>query len=145
MDIPRLGVESELQLLAYATDTAMQDPSCICKLHCSWLQCWILNSLGEAKDRTCILMATSQVVKPLSHTGNSDLVKFKGVVGGEDPKGRNGLVLVDRWHCWARLEPRAGVSAALIHLLPQHRTAVVESSSEQGRDRRFLLHGLFFL
>ena len=27
MEVPRLGVESELQLLAYATVTAMPDPS----------------------------------------------------------------------------------------------------------------------
>ena len=27
MEVPRLGVELELQLLAYATATAMQDPS----------------------------------------------------------------------------------------------------------------------
>ena len=33
MDVPRLGVESELQLLAYATVTAMQDLSHICNLH----------------------------------------------------------------------------------------------------------------
>ena len=26
MEVPRLGVESELHLLAYATETAMQDP-----------------------------------------------------------------------------------------------------------------------
>ena len=27
MEVPRLGVESEVQLLAYTTATAMQDPS----------------------------------------------------------------------------------------------------------------------
>ena len=43
MDIPRLGVESELQLLAYTTVTAMQSPSSICDLHHSLWQCWILN------------------------------------------------------------------------------------------------------
>ena len=32
-EIPRLGVESELQLLAYATDAATQDRSQICDLH----------------------------------------------------------------------------------------------------------------
>ena len=32
MKVPRLGVELELQLLAYATTTAMQDLSHICKL-----------------------------------------------------------------------------------------------------------------
>ena len=33
MEVPRLGVESELQLPAYATATAMTDPSHICDLH----------------------------------------------------------------------------------------------------------------
>ena len=33
MEVPGLGVESEMQLLAYATATAMHDPSHVCKLH----------------------------------------------------------------------------------------------------------------
>ena len=33
MEVPRLGVESELQQLASATATATQDPSCVCDLH----------------------------------------------------------------------------------------------------------------
>ena len=33
MEVPRLGVESELQLPAYTTVTATQDPSCVCDLH----------------------------------------------------------------------------------------------------------------
>ena len=36
MGVPRLGVESELQMLAYATAAATPDPSCVCKLHCSY-------------------------------------------------------------------------------------------------------------
>ena len=32
MEVPRLGVEPELQLLAYTTATAMLDPSHICDL-----------------------------------------------------------------------------------------------------------------
>ena len=35
MEVPRLGVKSELQLLAYTTVTATPDPSRICDLHCS--------------------------------------------------------------------------------------------------------------
>ena len=38
MEVPRLGVESELQLLTYTTAIAMPDPSCICELHCSLRQ-----------------------------------------------------------------------------------------------------------
>ena len=33
MEVPRLGVESELQLLAYTTATATWDPSHVCDLH----------------------------------------------------------------------------------------------------------------
>ena len=61
MEIPRLGVESELQLLAYITAKAMQDLSDVCNLcHSSWLH-WIFNPPREARDQTCIIMDTSQV------------------------------------------------------------------------------------
>ena len=33
MEVPRLGVKSDLQLPAYTIATAMQDPSSICHLH----------------------------------------------------------------------------------------------------------------
>ena len=49
MEIPRLGFESELQMLAYTTATATPDLSHICNLHPSSQQC-ILNSLSEARD-----------------------------------------------------------------------------------------------
>ena len=42
MELPGLGVESELQLLAFATATAMPDRSCVCYLQCSSGQRWIL-------------------------------------------------------------------------------------------------------
>ena len=35
MEVPRLGVQSELQLLATVTATATPDLSCICNPHCS--------------------------------------------------------------------------------------------------------------
>ena len=51
MEIPRLGVESELQLPATvtATATATQDLSHVCNLHHSPWQCQILNSLNHSK------------------------------------------------------------------------------------------------
>ena len=56
MEVPRLGVKLELQLLAYTTATATPDPSGVFDLpHSSW-QCQIPNPLSEARDRTCILM-----------------------------------------------------------------------------------------
>ena len=61
MEVPRLGVESELQLPAYAMDTATQDLSRICDLHRSSRQRHILNPLSEARDLTHNLMVTSWV------------------------------------------------------------------------------------
>ena len=58
MAVPRLGVESELQLSAYATATAMPNLSCIFELHGSSTQFQILNPLSEARDWTHILMDT---------------------------------------------------------------------------------------
>ena len=53
MEVPRLGVESELQLLACATATAAWGLNCVCNLHHSSWQHWILNPLMEARDRSC--------------------------------------------------------------------------------------------
>ena len=61
MEIPRLGIELELQLPAYTTATATPDLSCICNVHHSSQQCWILNLLSEARDETSQLMDTSWV------------------------------------------------------------------------------------
>ena len=61
MEIPSLGVQMELQLLAYTTATATLDLSLIFNLHHSLWQCQILNPLSEARDRAHILIGTSQV------------------------------------------------------------------------------------
>ena len=58
-EIPRPGVELELQLPAYASATAMPDPSSNCDLRHSSGQCWILNALSEVEDWTYILMVSS--------------------------------------------------------------------------------------
>ena len=49
MEVPRVGVEMELQLLAYTTVTATWDPSHVCDLHHSSWQRQILNPLSEAR------------------------------------------------------------------------------------------------
>ena len=71
MEVPRLQVQLELQLLAYATATATQDLSRVCRLHHSSQPQQMFNPLSEARDQTCVLMDTSQVLNPLSHNGNS--------------------------------------------------------------------------
>ena len=50
MEVPRLGVESELLLPAYTTATAMPHLSHVCDPHHSSRQCWILNPLSRARD-----------------------------------------------------------------------------------------------
>ena len=59
MDVLRLGLESELQLLVYATGAAVLELSKICDLHSSLLQCRIPNPLSKARGQTCIVMDTS--------------------------------------------------------------------------------------
>jgi len=61
MDVPRLGVESELQLLAYTTATATPDLSNVCDLHHSSQQHQIPDPQSEAGDQTHILMDTSRI------------------------------------------------------------------------------------
>ena len=61
MEVPSLGVELDLLLLAYTTATATRDPSWVYDLHYNSRQHQILNPLSEAKDRTFILMFPSQV------------------------------------------------------------------------------------
>ena len=61
LEVPRLGVESELQLLAYTTATATQDPSPICDLHHSSWQRQILNPPSKARSQTPVLVDASWV------------------------------------------------------------------------------------
>ena len=58
MQVPRLEVESELQLQVYNTAMAMPHPSCIFHLCCILRQWGILNPLREARDGAHILMDT---------------------------------------------------------------------------------------
>jgi len=71
LDVPRLEVQSEMQLPVYTTATATPDPSCICEQCCSSQQFRILNPRSRATGRTHILIDPSQVLNPLSHNGNS--------------------------------------------------------------------------
>ena len=61
MEVPRLGVQQELQLPTYTTATAMQDLSCVFNLHRSSRQCHILNPLSKDRDQTHNLMVSSRI------------------------------------------------------------------------------------
>ena len=62
MEVPKLGVKSELQLLVYTTATAIWDLSRVCDLHHSSWQCQIPDPPSKARDQTYILMYASQFV-----------------------------------------------------------------------------------
>ena len=61
MEVPRLGVESGLQLLAYTRAIATPVLSHICDLHHSSWQFQILNPWSEARDRALVLVDTSWI------------------------------------------------------------------------------------
>ena len=83
MEVPRLRVETELQLRASTTAAATWDLSCICDLHCNPWQHWILNPLREARDRTCILVDTSWAPYRQARTGT----QFFCLLGNSHPTG----------------------------------------------------------
>ena len=69
MEVPRLGVELDLQLPAYATAIATPDLNRICDLyHGSW-QHQSLNPLSEARDQTHNLMVPNEIRFLLITTG----------------------------------------------------------------------------
>ena len=78
MEVPRLGVKLELQVLAYAMATATPDPSRVCNLHRSSWQHQILNPLSQARDQTCVLMDT---VRFISAEPRQELQRFPFLTG----------------------------------------------------------------
>ena len=61
VEVPKLGVRSELQLLAYTTATATRDPTPVFDLYCRSQQRQVLNPLSKARDQTHVPMDTSWV------------------------------------------------------------------------------------
>ena len=84
MEVPRLGVESELQLPAYATATP--DLSRVFDLHHSSWKHWILNTPSEAGDRTRILMVPNQISFRCATTATPALVLVKIYLKSKDPE-----------------------------------------------------------
>ena len=62
MELPRLQVLLELQILTYTTATAKQYQSVPCYLQYSSWQSQIINPLREARDWTQNLMVASQII-----------------------------------------------------------------------------------
>ena len=61
IEIPRLGIELELQLSASTTATAMRNPGCLWDLHHNSWPHGILNPQNKTGDWTHILMDISQI------------------------------------------------------------------------------------
>ena len=76
MDVSRLGVESELQMLAYATASATQDLSSVCDLHQSSRQCQILNPTDRGQESNLHPHGYQLDLFPLFHEANSLKVRF---------------------------------------------------------------------
>ena len=78
IDVPRLGVESELKLRTRSQPQANTGS----ELHLGTMsqlsgrQLWILNPLNEAREQTRILVDTCWVLNLLSHNGNSNSVIY---------------------------------------------------------------------
>ena len=77
VEVPRLGVASELWLQAYTIAMATQDSNLICNLHHSLQQHGILSPLSEVRDQTLILWTLCQVLNPLNHNSNPYIFKWK--------------------------------------------------------------------
>ena len=80
MEVPRLGVESELQLPAYTTATTTLDPSHVCDLHHSSWQRQILNPLSQTRDQTRNRMVLSGICFHCAMTGTPSYALFKRIV-----------------------------------------------------------------
>ena len=113
MEVPRLDIESELQLPAYGTATAMPGSSCIYDVYCSSLSSTgSFNALSKARDETCILMDTSRFYNPLSHSGNSRILLYM----------YNKFLLTDNKYTEKYLSIQfSGLSQNKCHMLPMTR------------------------
>ena len=87
-------------MLVYTTATGTLDPSHIRDLHCSLRQCQILNSLIKARDGTCILMDTNQVLNQLSHNGNSLIIFKQGTPHLHFALGLENYIAAPIWKKW---------------------------------------------
>ena len=79
VEVPRLGVSSELQQTAYARATAMLDPSRVCYLHHSSQQHQILNPLSKARDQIRNLMVPSLICFHCAMAGTPKILYLKQI------------------------------------------------------------------
>ena len=80
MEVPRLGIESELQLPAYTQPQQCQIQA-TSATHATAPGNATLNPLSMARDPAHMLVDTSQVLNPLSHNRNSPHQSFISLPG----------------------------------------------------------------
>ena len=85
MEVPRLGVESKLQLPSNITATAKPDLSLVWDLHHSSQQRQILNPLSEARDGIHNLIVPSQIRFPWATMGTPSCSVLSRVVKRKRP------------------------------------------------------------
>ena len=97
MEIPKLGIELELQLPAYTTGTAARDLSQFCNLHHSSQQCRILSLL--IKDRNWTLATSWLLIGFINHwatmgTPHSDflLSLYKNTKSRKNKERKGGIL-----------------------------------------------------
>ena len=79
MEVPRLRVELQLQLLAYTTATATWDLSCVYDIHHTSGQCWIPDPWSKARDRSCVFTDTSWICFCCTTMGTPRYCIFKSL------------------------------------------------------------------
>ena len=82
VEVPGLGIESELWLLTYTTATEMQDLSHVCDLQQSSQQYQIPDPLGKARGQTHFLMNTSWICFHCASLGTPMPTLLEGFLGG---------------------------------------------------------------
>ena len=101
MEVPRIGVPWKIQLPAYATAIATQDPSRICHLHHSSRQRQFLHPLSEARDRTHNLMVPRWIHFCCTITGTPGPLVFNFTI----PVKSHRVVFNCRMHLFLNILP----------------------------------------
>ena len=119
MEVPRLGVKLDLELLA-GHSISKQDLSHVFNLHHSSWQCRIADILSKARDGTQNLMDTSWICFHCGTTGTPFIPLFLKFLNHPPPKKTRSslmaqqvkdLVLSLQWHrslLWPGLDPWPG-------------------------------------
>ena len=136
MEVPWLGVESELQLPAYTTATATLDPSHGCNLYHSSRQHQIPNPPSETRAWTLILVDTSQIHFRCTTTGTPDIAFLKRIGNTKS------IISLTRSSqppsCLRHLECFACWVSAILSPAPNWMDATLRITGREAVDVRFL-------